>query len=98
MNSLASNFVNYCLSHTTNERYVNNDDPSEKQSLHIMRGFTTVQLVGSILTVIVIQLLVLVFGKYLWNNFATKAFSCVLPVDSIWTIFAISILLKIMIA
>ena len=98
MNSLASNVVNYCLSHTTNERYMNHSDPKEQQSLHMMKSFTTVQLVGSILTVLVIQLLILVFGKFLWNNFATKAFTNVQPVSSIWTIFAISILVKIMIA
>jgi len=49
-------------------------------------------LVVLLVTAVVIQVLLMVLGKYLWNNFLVKAVTIVKPVDSIWTILAISIL------
>lgn len=53
-------------------------------------------LVVLLVTAVVIQILLMVLGKYLWNNFLVKAVTIFKPVDSIWTILAISILARLL--
>jgi hypothetical protein len=52
---------------------------------------------GSILLAfIIIEIFVLIFGKYLWNNIATKLIPQLRPVKNIWQILGLSILLKLL--
>lgn len=45
---------------------------------------------------ILVELLVLFFGKFLWNSVVTKLITAVKPATSIWQILGLSILLKMM--
>ena len=63
-------------------------------------GFTTLDLeqkknINYILSLIIVQFLVLFFGKYLWNKFLVPAVSFVRPIETIWQIWAIYILHKL---
>ncbi len=49
------------------------------------------------LALVTTQILILIFGKYLWNNYLVKYVSIVSPVESIIDVLAISILLSLMI-
>ena len=45
---------------------------------------------------IIIEILVLCFGKWLWNNIATKLVPVLQPVQTIWQILGFSILIKLL--
>jgi len=47
--------------------------------------------------IIFIQILLLFFGKYLWNNYLTKYVKSVNRIESVWHLLAISILVKLMV-
>ena len=49
-----------------------------------------------LLAFIVIEILVLIFGKYLWNNVATKLIPQLAQVKNIWQILGLSILIKLL--
>lgn len=49
-----------------------------------------------LLTFILIEILVLFFGKWLWNNVVTKLVTVVKPATSIWQILGFSILIKLL--
>ena len=51
-----------------------------------------------LLAVITVEVLVLLVGKFLWNNYLVKSVSIVNPVESIVEIFAISFLLRLLFA
>lgn len=55
-----------------------------------------IDLLPMILALVTIQLLVLLLGKYLWNEYLVKYVSIVKPVSSVLDLFAIMILLNIM--
>ena len=48
-----------------------------------------------LISIIIVQLLVLLFGKYLWNNFLVNVLTIVKPVKNIWQLWAIFILCKL---
>jgi hypothetical protein len=43
---------------------------------------------------IIVEFLVLLFGKYLWNTVVVKLFSGVKPVNTLWQILGLSIFIK----
>ena len=49
----------------------------------------------SFLTILVIFILLLFFGKYLWNSVLVQLFPFVNPAKSIWQILGLSILLSL---
>lgn len=51
-----------------------------------------------ILAIITVEILVLLVGKYLWNNYLVKAVSIVNPIDSVLDLLAVSVLVKLLIS
>jgi len=51
--------------------------------------------ISFIIAVILTQLLLLIFGKFLWNNYLVDAVTFVKPIKSIWHLWALSILFKL---
>ena len=49
-----------------------------------------------ILSFIIIELIVLLLGKYIWNNIVVDLISIARPVKNIWQIFGLSILIKLL--
>ena len=50
-----------------------------------------------LLSFAIVQVLILCFGKYLWNNTLVKLIPAVKSASSIWEILGLSILLKLLI-
>jgi hypothetical protein len=48
-----------------------------------------------ILTFIIVEVLLLIFGKYIWNEILIKIIPGVQPVNSIWQLLGLSILVKL---
>ena len=49
-----------------------------------------------IISFIIIEILVLCFGKWLWNNIATQLIPALKPVKNIWQILGFSVLVKLL--
>ncbi len=49
-----------------------------------------------LVTYVVIFLLILLFGKYLWNEVLIKLIPGIKPVSSVWQVLGISILVSIL--
>jgi hypothetical protein len=49
-----------------------------------------------LLAFILVEILVLIFGKFLWNEIATKLVPQLKPARTIWQILGLSILLKLL--
>lgn len=45
---------------------------------------------------VIVEILVLVFGKFLWNHVLTRLVTIAKPAESIWQILGVSILLKLL--
>ncbi len=56
----------------------------------------TVSLLPMILAVLTVEILLLVVGKFLWNNYLVKSVTIVNPINSIVELFAISFLLRLL--
>tara|TARA_B100001093_G_scaffold292130_1_gene278853 strand:- start:1890 stop:2138 length:249 start_codon:yes stop_codon:yes gene_type:complete len=55
------------------------------------------KIIPAILAMITVQILLLFFGKYLWNNFLVKKVTGIKPLESVLELVAISILLKLLV-
>ena len=70
---------------------------------NITEGFTNVNImnkidiVAVIISVLLSQLLLLLLGKWLWNTYLVNSVSGINKIDSIWELFGISILIKLLI-
>jgi hypothetical protein len=49
-----------------------------------------------ILSVILVEIVLLIFGKFLWNNIAIKLIPGISKIKSIWQILGLSILIKLL--
>jgi len=49
-----------------------------------------------LISFIIIEILVLCFGKWLWNNIVIRLVSGVRPANSIWQILGLSVLIKLL--
>ena len=49
-----------------------------------------------ILSFIIVELLVIIIGKYIWNNVVVYLIDIAKPAKSIWQILGLSILIKLM--
>ena len=76
---------------TTNNKEQFTGDPMTE-----LKKMTTYQLFAQLIALIIINALVLVFGKFLWNNYLVKVISGVNKIESVWHLLAISILLKML--
>lgn len=49
-----------------------------------------------LLSFILVEILILIFGKFLWNRVAIKIIPTLKPILSIWEILGLSILIKLL--
>ena len=75
-------FYSSCLDNHEKEGFENN---SSSRSI-----------IPAVLAVVTVEIIVLLVGKYLWNNFLVKAVNIVNPIDSILELLAVSVLLKLL--
>jgi hypothetical protein len=54
-------------------------------------------MVSFFITYLIVYVILLFVGKWLWNTFLVDMFSVVRPVNSIWHLVALSILVKLVI-
>ena len=52
---------------------------------------------SGVLAGVLFLLVLLVFGKYLWNSFVVDMFTCVQPIDSVWPLIALSIVVRLVV-
>ena len=81
------------LNNHTNKETFNTNELSREN----MKMLTNYQLVAMIISVVITQLLLLLLGKWLWNNYLVNTVSGVKPLESIGHLIAISLLLKLLI-
>ena len=55
------------------------------------------QLLPLVLAVVTVEIILLVLGKFLWNNYLVKAVTFVNPINSVVQLFAITVLLRLLI-
>ena len=72
----------------TNENFVGGKNSNNK----VPSNMSTIALV---ITVVIYLLLLLSFGKFLWNNVFVKLVNFANPVDSIWELLGFAILLNL---
>ena len=60
-----------------------------------LKKLSTYQLIAMFVSLIIMQLLLLLLGKWLWNSYLVPAVTSVKPIESVWQLLAISILLKL---
>lgn len=77
--------------YTAIEKFLSNVTPS-------VEGFENnpiVKALPAVVAVVVSQVILLLVGKFLWNNYLVKAVTMVKPLTSIVQLFAISVLLRL---
>lgn len=90
MKNIIETFVLNLLTRTSSKEQFEVDAKSEIKKL------MNYQLLARIIAFVIVNALVLLFGKFLWNNYLAKLVSGVKPIDSVWQLLAISILLKML--
>lgn len=63
---------------------------------HFNGGSRVRRLVPLLLAMLTTEIILLLIGKFLWNNYLVKAVTVVNPLSSILQLFAISFLLRLM--
>jgi len=53
------------------------------------------QLIAALISLVIINVLLLFLGKWLWNDFLVNVVTIVNPIDSIWQLLAVSVLSKL---
>lgn len=91
MSKLIETFVLNSLLRCNKEHF-----KTDKYSSESIKKFTNFQLIAMIISLIISQLLLLLLGKFLWNNYLVKVFSGVNPIESVWQLLALSVLLKLL--
>ena len=95
---IIENFIFQTLVNNDTEGFINMDeDNSSINKLPAFKKLGRYQHIAFIASLIITNLVLLFFGKYIWNNYLTKAIKTVNPLDNIWELLAISILIKLMI-
>ena len=79
---------NFIRDNNTNQENYANHLPSEEDKAALISFF---------LIYLGVYLLLMVLGQFLWNNYVVDMFSIARPVNSIWHIVALSILVKLVI-
>ena len=54
------------------------------------------ELLVSLITLVIVYLLILLLGKYLWNHVFVKIFTIAKPITSIWQLFALVVLFSLL--
>jgi len=61
-----------------------------------LRNLSTKNSLTMFFALVIVQVLVLFFGRYLWNNAVVPLVGFAQPCDSIWRILGLSILIKLL--
>ena len=56
------------------------------------------KIIATIISFVVVQVTLLFLGKWLWNEYLVKAVTIVKPLESIWQILGVSVLLKLILS
>ena len=62
----------------------------------MLNDYTGGELLVTLITLVIVYLLILVLGKYLWNNVFVKTFTFAKPINSIWQLFALVVLFSLL--
>lgn len=92
MSKIIETFVFNSLIRCNKEHFETNKINSEN-----IKKFSNFQLIAMSVSVLLTQLLLLSLGKWLWNNYLVKTFNGINPIESVWQLIAISVLLKLLI-
>ena len=84
MINILEKFFTKALSRVENFNDTNNMDNASKNIIPLL------------LAIVVTEILLLVIGKFLWNNYLVKAVTVVRPIDSVIELFAIAMLLRLL--
>ena len=88
---LLENFIFNNIINSTNIEHFN---PKEDMKT-IIQKLSNYQLIALIISVVISQLILLMIGKFLWNNYLVKLVTAVKPVTNIFDIMALSLLFKL---
>lgn len=61
------------------------------------KSLTNINSAALIISAILTQLLLLIFGKWLWNSYLVNTVTIVKPIQNIWQLLAVSIIIKLLI-
>lgn len=75
-------------------KFHNENFTDKKEKENILNNYS---LVIGLFFIIISQILLLFFGKFLWNNYLVKTFKNVNSINTVWELLAISILFKLII-
>ena len=73
----------------------NNENFSDKKENYI-RNVSILNLIASVISVVIVYALILLLGKYLWNNYLVEVSDSIKPIESLWTLLGISVLFKLL--
>lgn len=59
------------------------------------KSITYYQNIALIITFMITQILILLFGKFLWNNYLVRTVTIIKPIESIFEILALSLLFNL---
>ena len=86
MKNLISNWL---VNKYHNENFTDNIEKENIQNNY--------KLIVALFFIVLSQIFLLFFGKFLWNNYLIKSVNIVNPINSVWELLAISILVKLII-
>lgn len=85
-----SNLLTQCVNCFVSEKFTDvKSGPYE-----MLARMRTTHLISAAISIVIVYALLLLFGKFLWNNFLVKVSNSIKPIDSIWTLLGITILIK----
>ena len=89
MRQIIETFVKNLMENNTNEDFVGKNNFSP-------RNINNVNLIALVVSLILSQVLLLFFGKWLWNSFLVPVIPAIKPLDSIMHLLGISFLIKLL--
>ena len=94
MASIIEPFVSKFLQSMKHETFANK--PSINYKIDKLIGGGTIPTTALIISIILSQILFLIFGKWLWNSFLVPIIPAINPVNSIGHLLGLSILIKLL--
>ena len=79
------------------ENFIKENKNEEHYTNEMLEKDNKAALLSFFLIYLGVYLLLMVLGQFLWNNYVVDMFSVARPVNSIWHIVALSILVKLVI-
>lgn len=79
------------------ENFIKENTNEEHYSNHMIDNNNKAALLSFFLIYLGVYLLLMLLGQFLWNNYVVDMFSVARPVNSVWHIVALSLLVKLII-